>query len=505
MKTLFIACIFLFGSLNFSFSATQSKPASMNEALVDIETFIRHAMATGGTVGMSVGIVRGNEILYSKGFGFADREKNDPVTPDTLFYIASTTKSFTALTAALLAASGKIDLDAPFSKYLPGVALAPPLSPDTITLRDLLSMTHGIDGDGPVTFRTAYTGEFTNDLLLQLIRLHPPLPGGRKFVYSNLGYNLLGLVLDSQFKEGWKRLVQQEVFDPLGMTHTTCYISQVPPNNLAQPYELAPDGRLERVSYAKTDSNMHAAGGHVSSANDLARYLVAQLNGGKINGRQALPEAVINATHQQQTEQDRMYGPYHRTGWALGWDIGTYDGEVLFHRFGGFSGFHSHVSFMPQPGIGVVVLVNGGDAASPLSDLVATYIYQRLLDRPNVAATFDENLTAYAKRLETGKAAVAKNAAARAARPQQIPLPLKAYTGTYESFALGKMIWTMAGNHLHVTMGAASSDVEVYDGTKNQFRVELTGNGEIVTFGVQDGASVPPRLIYSGYTFERSR
>jgi CubicO group peptidase (beta-lactamase class C family) len=473
------------------------------DVLKDIDAYIVRALETGGTVGMSVSVVYRNDIIFAKGYGYADRENRRTVTPDTLFHIASTTKSFTALTASLLANRGMLDLDAPLSRYLPGVALAPPLSPDQVTLRDLLSMTHGIDGDGPVTFRTAFSGEFTNDLLLQLLRLHAPLANAGKFEYSNIGYNIFGLVLDSQFQEGWKEVIRREVFQPLGMKGTTANVSEAPAELLALPYELGLDGQFQRVPYAKKDSNMHAAGGHVSSANDLARYLVAHLNGGRIDGRQALPEQAVHATHLQQTVQDRVFGPYHRTGWALGWDIADYDGELMLHRFGGFAGFRPHVSFMPHHNIGVVVLVNGGDAASFLSDIVATYIYERILQRPDVNARFDQRLAEYTKNLEAGKAALAKEKEKRAARQQPTQLPLESYTGTYESLAYGRMIWKLTSGQLHVSLGVASSAAEVYDASKNMFRVELTGSGDVVTFAVPQGANAPRRLLYNGYTFLR--
>lgn len=492
----------------FSFASEANLPVTVTasqqkEALADIDAFIRRVMDAGGTVGMSVGVVQGSEMVYAKGFGFADREGRRVVTPDTLFYIASTSKSFTALTASLLAARGALDLNAPMSRYLPAVALAPPLSADNITIRDLLSMTHGIDGDGPVTFRTAYTGEFTNDLVLQLIRFHPALATGRKFVYSNVGYNLFGLVLDSQFKEGWKRVLRREVFEPLSMNSTTDLISETPEDRLAMPYTLTAQGQMRRVPYGKKDSNMHAAGGHLSSAKDLSRYLAAHMNGGRIDGKQALPEAPVNGTHVQQTDQDRMFGSFKRTGWALGWDIGDYDGERLLSRFGGFSGFFSHVSFMPEHGIGVVILVNSGATSTLLSDLVATYIYSRLLSRPGLDQLFAEKLTEYSKKLDERKIALAKEETTRAARPQKTPLPLSSYAGTYENVALGRMVWTLNEDHLQVKMGAASSDAEVFDGPKNMFRVELTGGGEVVTFAPPSQTALPDRFIFAGYTFQR--
>ncbi len=162
---------------------------SSESVAADLDAFAHRVWQTGVSPGLSIAVVRGSEILYLKGFGYADRESRRPVTNDTQFYIASTTKSFTALAASLLAERGEIDLDASVNRYLPSVAWHPSLSPASITLRNLLTMTHGIRPGGPVDLRTAYTGEFTHADLLRLLADHPPAEAGRAFRYSNLGYN----------------------------------------------------------------------------------------------------------------------------------------------------------------------------------------------------------------------------------------------------------------------------------------------------------------------------
>jgi CubicO group peptidase (beta-lactamase class C family) len=140
---------------------------------------------------------------------------------------------------------------------------------------------------------------------------------------------------------------------------------------------------------SKTDSTMHAAGGHVSTARDLTRWIEAHLNRGRVDGRQVFPAAVVAETHRQQATQDRMFAAFHRYGWGLGWDLGTYDGDSLVHRFGGFPGFRSHVSFMPDRGVGVIVLTNAGGAGSTLADAVATSIYAILLNKPELERRLD--------------------------------------------------------------------------------------------------------------------
>ncbi|MSO63434.1 MAG: class A beta-lactamase-related serine hydrolase [Acidobacteria bacterium] len=479
---------------------TTGEAAQSQDALAgDIDAFVERVIATGLTPGLAVGVVRAGHVTYAKGFGFADRESGRRVTPDTLFYLASTTKSFTALGAALLAQRGLIDLDAPVSRYLLGVAFHPSLSPDSITLRDLLTHTHGIKPIGPVDFRTAYSGEFSEGELLRLVRLHPAAPGGRAFAYSNVGYNIFSLALDVRFKEGWKEILQREVFEPLGMKSTTAWISRADPQRLAMPYEYR-DGGLERVAYGKADSNMQAAGGHVSSVDDLLRYLAAELNDGRIGDRQVLPVGVVASTQRAQVDQNRNFGPFHRTAWGLGWDIATYEGDTILQRFGDFSGFRSHVSFMPDRGVGVVVLSNGGSVSSPFTDLVATYIYDRILGKPDLVVRYDGRLTTRRQQVD----AIKKDRATRQARPQTTPLPWAAYVGTYESEALGHMAWTLdEAGRLTVRMGLARGNAEVYDGSQYQFRVDLAGSGSVVTFVVPDGATAPTALRFADQTFLR--
>ena len=492
--------VFLVATLVAATSSAAAQTAQRNESTAgDIDTFIGRVMATGLTPGLAVGVVRGSDVIYAKGFGFADRESGRSVTADTLFYVASTTKSFTALAGAVLAGRGALDLDAPLSRSPPGVVLHPSVSPDHITLRDLLTHTHGIKPIGPVDFRSAYTGEFADGDLLRLLRMHPAAPTARAFAYSNLGYNIFSLVIDARFKEGWKEVLQREVFAPLGMKSTTAWTTRADPHQLALPYEFR-GNRPERVEFAKRDANMQAAGGHLSSANDLVRYLQAQLNDGRVGGRQAIPAGIVDSTHRKQVDQDRTFGPFHRSGWGLGWDIATYEGNPILQRFGAFSGYRSHVSFMPDRGIGIVVLVNGGGVSSPLTDLVATYIYDRMRDKPGLETRYEERLTNLRQQMD---AAIKKDVATRQARPQTTPLPLSAYVGIYDSEALGRMVWTLEDGHLKVRMGIARGEVEVYDGSQYQLRVTLTGSGAVVTFVVPKGAERPTALRFAEETFTR--
>jgi CubicO group peptidase (beta-lactamase class C family) len=468
----------------------------------ELDAFIRRVMEANVAPGVAVAIVEGDAVVYARGFGFADRERSRRTDANTQFYIASTTKSFTALAAAILAARGTIDLDEPLSLALPGARFHPQVAPDRISLRDLLTHTHGLAPGGPVDFRAAFSGEFTDGQLLELLAFHGPATSGRTFTYSNLGYNVFGLVLDRRFEGGWKSVIQREVLDPLGMRSTTAWMSKADPARLAQPYEPGVDG-LARVEYAKEDENMQSAGGHVSTANDLARYLVAQMNGGRIEGRQAVPEKAVALSHQQQADQRRTVGSFERFGWGLGWDMETYSGDTVLRRNGGFLGFSSHVSFMPDRKVGVVVLANCGGLSDVVADAVETFVYSHALATPAPHDLGRARFEAFGEALSRARAGLAKDKAARQSRPQTTPLPFEAYAGTYDSAVLGRMVWSFHDGRLSVRMGVARSDVEVYDGAAYQMRVAFGGSGSVVTFRIDPQTRKPVGLQFLNHSFDK--
>lgn len=469
----------------------------------ELEAFIDEALGLDMAPGAAVAVVRGDEVAFLRGYGWADIAGRRPVTPETPFYIASSTKSFTGTAAAILGEEGRLDLDAPLSRYLPGVTLRAPLSADSITLRQLLTHTHGMDNGGPIVLRTAFTGDHDPELLLRLLADQPPGEQGREFRYGNLGYNVASMVIDAELGTSWKDVLAEEIFGPLGMTATTAYMSRVDRQERAQPYGWEPAG-WEAEPYSKGDANMHAAGGMVSTAADLARWLIANLNDGQLGGRQAIPAAAVREAHRALAENDDAWGPFSRDGYGLGWHVGTYDGSRQLHHFGGFPGFHAHVSFLPDERLGVAVLVNESDTGSELATAVAAFAYDAYRGVPGLATTRSEGLLAgLVQERDRARSAIRADRERRAARPQLLPHPPRAYAGIYENPAFGRTVWEVRGGRLHAAMGLARSDVEVYDGEANQLRAELTGGGTVVAFEFPEGAERASALTMFGARFER--
>jgi CubicO group peptidase (beta-lactamase class C family) len=247
-----------------------------------LEPYVQRLVGEGLLPGVAVVVVGRDGPLYVRGFGVADAETRAPVTPQTAFYIASSTKSFTGTLAGLLAARGVIDLDAPLSRYLPELRMNAPLSADSVTLRSLLTHTSGLR-NSPITFRTAFTGEHDDALLIRLLAQSEPRP--RTYAYDNLGYVVAALAMERAAGRDWQDLLKAEVFQPLGMMHTTARVSEAQAAGwpVASPHVTMPEG-VRRIPNLKLDNTMHAAGGILSTPDDLARWLQAQLTDGRVDG-----------------------------------------------------------------------------------------------------------------------------------------------------------------------------------------------------------------------------
>jgi CubicO group peptidase (beta-lactamase class C family) len=469
------------------FSAALAQPSNSRPAAQDLDRYISQLYTTfypeAVAPGLAVVIVKDSRIILLKGFGYADIEAKHPVTPQTGFYIASSAKPFFALTAALLDHKGVIDLDAPVSRYLPQMKLQSPLSADTIKLRSLLTHTHGIGG-GPVDFRMSLTGQGTKSEMIRLLGEHPPAKGGNEFEYSNRGYLIASMALESKLEKSWKDLVHSTVLDPLGMKNTHTYVSRVKADQLAAPYTVGEDN-YSRLYYAKADTNMHAAGGIITTPEDIAKWLLVNIDKGKLEGRQVFASAVVAETHRLQAEQDTQFAWVRRYGYGLGWNIGSYEGETLIHHYGGFSAFYAHVSFMPKHRLGVAVFTNENQLGDGLAENVTHYIYDTLLDVPGNKFRWTKRLAGGPQVAKRQREGIAAERARRATRQRPLQLPLEAYTGVYESPQGGRMEWRIKNGKLTVTMGALFSEAEVYDAAKNELRVELApGSGNVVAFEV---------------------
>jgi CubicO group peptidase (beta-lactamase class C family) len=488
--------------LGIACAAAAARPAGAQQLTPAQRSAIDSTLAglfgLGLAPGMGIVVVRDTQVVYLKGLGYADAESHRPFTPRTVFYVASTTKSFTGLAAAMLDLQGKFSLDAPLSRYLPEARLKPPRHADSITIRQLLSHSHGIAG-GPVEMRLAYTGEYQgNDQLVALLAEHNALPD-LSYRYSNLGYNVAALAMERVTGESWKETLQRLIFTPLGMKSTSAFVSRFPAEQLAMPYGSTPTG-YERIRYGKTDANMQSAGGLVTTLEDAARWLEVHLNDGRLDGSQVLPAAAIREAHRPQARYSRDARGLSMVGYGLGWNIGLLNGrDTLFIHGGGFPGFSTSMSFAPVHRLGIVVMANTGDLGGALTELAARAVYGIVTGGAPLTA---DSLAVLRGMVARERENIRTDRARRAARPQITPLPFAAYAGRYENPLMGTLVLTLdREGKLEASAGVAWSGVEVFDGGKHQLRVELFGSGSVLTMHVEGDRVVSATL--NGHTFRR--
>jgi len=440
----------------------------------------------------------------------ADKEAGVKADSDTLFYTGSSTKSFTALAAAMLDQEGKIKLSDSVTKYTPGIHFKNEL-PDKITIRDLLTHTSGLQNSALVN-RLAFTGQIDQREIDYVFAEGTTFNDANfgKYDYTNLGYNIYGLALHYHLNKKWQDLLQERIFSSAGLEHTTAYISKARAKRfkIVAPYVISTDGsdagKMVRSGLEKTDKNMQSAGGIFMSISDLGRWLNLNMNGGKLNGEQVVSADLIRKAQTGYTKSTRNAPPFlGESEYGLGWQIGKYRNEKVIYHHGGYPGYRSHVSFMPERKVAVGVLVNNDQLGGRVADMLAAYAYDWWLQTENLevdyARQLQESLTVY----ENRKRGIAAEAAARAKREWQLTKPLTDYTGKYRNDLLGTIEIEAREKTLAVRMGLMNTLATPFT-EKDTIRVvmEPGGNGEVIGF-VKDGEGKFSSITFRGVTFTK--
>ena len=447
--------------------------------------------------GFAVAVVRGDSLVYARGFGTADREAGRPVTPETPFYIASVTKTFTALAASLLAERGVLDLNSTLAQHAPGLTLDPAIHADSVRLVNLLTHTAGL-ANGALTTRLAYTGEHTAADRWRLIAETRPARARRgTYAYTNLGYNILSVILDRETGTPWQDQLQTLLFTPLGMTRTTAYASRA--RDAAVPYDAFAAGGLAPATMRKSDATMQAAGGFYASARDLATWLKVQLNDGRLGRRQVLPAGVVAGTHRARVTFNRQVtGPQVDTAAGLGWRIGKLGRHEVLSHGGGFPGAHAFVLFAPGEQVGVAFVANEESVAQ----LLRLYVTRFALDWWSGAAPDAAILDQARAMVDDRLRGMNEDRARRAQRTWQLSAPVEAYVGTYVNPAYGTLTVTAENGRLVLRIGQMGGPAEPFT-RPDAVRIEFVpGQGEVVSFE-KDAAGRFTAALYNDYRFVR--
>jgi len=450
--------------------------------------------------GTAIAVVKDNKIIYQGYFGYADIANQKQVDENTSFYIASITKPYFALSMLLKEKQGQLSEKSNLQALFPTSRFSG-FDANKVNVKQLLSHTMGIDNE-PLVMATAYTGLHDAKVRQRLVDksyTNDKFPLGR-FDYSNVGYNILSVWSEKADQNPWQDMLKQTVLTPLQTSHSSAYISDA--NNkswqLAKPYSIF-KGKDKPLYLEKQDNTMHAAGGMISSAKDMANFLMVQLNKGMLNGKQVFPSDIIAKSQQQVAEVDSSYGDFKREGYAWGWYIGPYMNETMYHHFGGYAGTHSHLSFMPEKGFGVVILNNEDMLSSNLTAAIVKSIYATLLNKPEAIDEAKAMAIAVQRKVAKLPAHLKQLQEKMALRQWQLSLAKSEYQGSYQHPEYGQVdINHNEHDQLIVSWGQTHAIATAF--TKPEtMRVELIpNNGEVIAFQLEDGK-------VTGFTYKKAK
>ncbi|HJQ10336.1 MAG TPA: serine hydrolase [Gemmatimonadaceae bacterium] len=342
-------------------AATAKGQAPTSEKFpAELDRYIEKAMRDWEVPGLAIAVVRNDSVLVAKGYGVRELGKPDRVDANTVFNIASLTKSFTTAAAATLVDEGMISWDTPVHRLLPEYELRDSYLTQNVTLRDLLSHRTGF-------FAANQTFQLTNTTRAEIIRRARFLPVSRPFrtemVYSNIGFMIAGEALGRAAGMSYEDLVRRRVFTPLGMRSTTISSAEFArATNRVTPHAvIAGVQRPIRLS----DIDIIAPAGAVNStANDMATWLRFQLGDGTFNGKRVISADQMWEMHSPQIsfpvtaamKRARLVKGW--PGYGLGWQVMDYQGHPMLWHSGNGDGQPSIMELFPDEHLGIVVMMN---------------------------------------------------------------------------------------------------------------------------------------------------
>lgn len=292
-------------------------------------------------------------MVYSHGFGTSDVESHAPVTPDMLFRLGSTTKMLTATAVATLAAEGKVEFRETVGKYVPG--LDPAIA--ALTLNQILSHTSGLKDTAVMNGRhdDAALGEEIKAWKQDWLFTRP----GAIYSYANPGFWLAGYVAESVAGRPYADVMEELVFKPVGMASSTLRPTMAMTRPFSQGHDLV-NQQIEVLRPAPDNAANWPAGSVFSNLADLSRFAIAMMNGGKLDGRQVLPQESVKALT---TPHADIPGSQAKYGYGL--QLDEAGGFEVWSHGGSRAGYGSFITMLPSRQAAVIVLCNRTGANLP--------------------------------------------------------------------------------------------------------------------------------------------
>ena len=417
--------------------ACTTSELAAQQAPPEFDSYVKRVMETFTVPGLSVAIVKDGKVVLAKGYGVRRMRDPAPVDAQTRFGIASNTKLFTATALALLVEEGKIEWDMPVITYLPAFAMSDPYVTHQLTVRDLLVHRSGLGlGAGDLLWWPPST--YDRKEIARRIRYIPLATSFRStYAYDNVLYLIAGEVIEAVSGQSWENFVRSRILRRVGMNDSDVRHSGAGERGNVAGTHAEVNDTVRPVAPFISD-NTNPAGGIMAGAGDMAKWMVVQLDSGRVaDGSRLFSAATARQLWREVTPTPIGDPPRDlpqlrhlratMAGYALGLGVRDYRGYILRQHTGGLPGYLSKVAMIPDLRLGVAVLTNQESGAA--FDAIAYRVLDHYIGAraPDYPALFQQLVQRNRQRLRETEQ---KGAATRdsAAGPS---LPLEKYAGTY--------------------------------------------------------------------------
>jgi CubicO group peptidase (beta-lactamase class C family) len=418
-----------------------------------LDKVVDHARKEFNVPGIAVAVVKDGKPVVLKGYGIRRLGDPAPVTPHTIFGIASNSKVFTSAALAMLVDEGQLDWDDRVVDRLPGFQMSDAYVTREMRIRDLLCHRSGLTlGAGDLMFWPA--SDLTSSQIIYRIRFVPLGASFRSaYAYDNILYNVAGAVIQQISGKSWSEFIQERFFAPLNMRDSKTSVRDIDASTDAVAPHALDEGKLRALEHMPLDNNA-PAGAILSSVDDMSRWVIALLNKGALdNGKRLFSErqarilwTPLTILRLADAQPELADVQPHFIDYAMGEVLQDYRGHILVWHTGGLQGMVSIVAMLPELNAGVVVLTNQEEVGAFQS--IANTILDHYLGAPQkdwVAA-----FAAVKKRQTEEAEKMVREAAAKRDPSSKPSLPLDSYAGRYRDPWYGDIVVEKKGEGLGI-------------------------------------------------------
>lgn len=423
--------------------------AQVNAALAQLDGLARSMMATSGIPGMSVAVVRGTNTVFAQGYGVTSVTTQQAVNADTVFQLASVSKSVGATVVAAQVGQGVVSWDTPMSRVLPWFTLADPTTTAKVTVGDLYAHRSGLPEHAGDTLE-----EIGYDQTQILQRLHYLAldPFRTTYHYTNFGLTAGAAGVAAAAGVDWATLSQQAIYQPLGMTRTSSLYADFAARSNAAAGHVLVNGKYVPGPLRDPDPQS-PAGGVSSSANDMARWLAMLLRNGTVNGQVVIPASALQPALSQQIESRPATATLPAAYYGYGFVVSTTDsGRAMFNHSGAFTaGAATTFMVVPSMDLAIVVLTNTAPVGVPEA------LAQQFFDLVQYGKAQQDWLAFFTSVFAVYSQPVGALAGATPPASPAPAQPLANYAGVYANDYFGPLQVAVQDNALVLTLGPAST------------------------------------------------